>query len=121
MWKILIVEDNIDILETTTEILKLKGYEVYSAQNGKKGFEQAKHYRPHLIISDISMPIMDGFEMLKAIRSDAKTALTPFIFLTAKTQKTDILRGAVSGADRYLTKPFTKDDLLKSIKEILNP
>lgn len=120
MKKILVVEDNQDILETTTELLELKGYEVTAAENGLKGLALAKKHRPHLIISDITMPKMDGFEMLKAIRSDAKTALIPFIFLTAKAQKTDILQGAVSGADQYLTKPFTMADLLKSVSEILD-
>lgn len=120
MKKILIVEDSEDILETTSEILELKGYAVKTAINGLKGLESAKKSPPDLIISDIMMPKMDGYEMLEALRSDAKTAMIPFIFLTARAQKTDILRGAVSGADRYLTKPFTMAELLKTIKEIMD-
>lgn len=119
MKKILIVEDNEDILETTAELLELKGYEVSTAINGLKGLEQAKIKLPNLIISDVTMPKMDGFEMLEALRSDASTAMIPVIFLTAKAQKTDVLRGAASGADRYLTKPFTMAELLKAVREIL--
>ena len=120
MKKILIVEDSEDILETTSELLELKGYQIATALNGLKGLELAKSILPDLIISDIMMPKMDGFEMLQALRTDAKTAMIPFIFLTAKAQKSDILRGAVSGADRYLTKPFTIAKLLKTVKEIMD-
>lgn len=120
MKKILIVEDSKDILETTSELLELKGYQVATALNGLKGLELAKSILPDLIISDIMMPKMDGYELLQALRTDAKTAMIPFIFLTAKAQKTDILRGAVSGADRYLTKPFTMAELLKTVKEIMD-
>lgn len=120
MKKILIVEDSEDILETTSEMLELKGYAVKTAVNGLKGLESAKQSVPDLIISDIMMPKMDGYELLEALRSDAKTAMIPFIFLTAKAQKTDILRGAVSGADRYLTKPFTMLELIKTVEEIMD-
>ncbi len=119
MNKILLVEDNPELLESTAELLELKGYEVHTAINGKIGLERAKSLRPHLIISDIMMPKMDGYDMLNALRAIPETALIPFIFLTAKAQKTDILRGAASGADRYLVKPFQMKDLLKAINAIL--
>ncbi len=117
--KILVVEDDVDILETTTELLELKGYTVVAAKNGQIGLESAKNERPDLIISDVTMPKMNGFELLNALRANAKTAMIPFVFLTAKAQKGDKLLGASSGADRYLTKPFTMVDLLRNIKEIL--
>jgi len=120
MRKIVLVEDNEDLLESTAEILALKGYAVQIANNGKKGLALAKSSQPDLIISDIMMPKMDGYEMLEALRADATTAMIPFIFLTAKAQKTDILRGAVSGADRYLTKPFTLEELVKNVTEIMD-
>lgn len=120
MKKILLVEDNEEILEATAEILELKGYEVATAENGERGLELAKSNPPDLIISDIMMPRMDGYDMLDALRSEASTAMIPFIFLTAKAQKTDILRGAASGADRYLTKPFSMADLLKNVQEVLD-
>lgn len=120
MNRILIVEDNKDILETTAEILELKGYAIKTAINGLEGLKLAKQSPPDLIVSDIMMPKMDGYQMLESLRLDAKTAKIPFIFLTAKTQKTDVLRGAISGADRYLTKPFTMAELLKTVKEIID-
>ena len=120
MKRILLVEDHEELLESTAEILELKGFEVITAVNGKKGLEAAIKSLPDLIISDIMMPKMDGYEMLNALRSDAKTAMIPFIFLTAKAQKTDILQGAISGADRYLTKPFTMAELIKTVKEIMD-
>lgn len=120
MKKILLVEDHEDLLASTSEMLALKGFEVMTAENGKKGFALAKKSPPDLIISDIMMPKMDGYEMLITLRSDAKTAMIPFVFLTASAQKSDILRGAFSGADRYLTKPFTIAELLKTIQEIMD-
>jgi len=120
MRKIVLVEDNEDLLESTSEILELKGFEVHTANNGKKGLVLIQKILPALIISDIMMPKMDGYEMLDALRADAKTAMIPFIFLTAKAQKVDKLRGAVSGADRYLTKPFTMAELVKNVEEIMD-
>jgi len=119
MKKILIVEDNEDILESTKEILELKGFEVQIAINGKIGLALAQQECPDLIISDIMMPQMDGFEMLNILNKNGKTAMIPFIFLTAKTQKFDRLQGAFYGADRYLTKPFTAAELLKNVDEVL--
>lgn len=120
MRNIVLVEDNEDLLESTAEILELKGYFVNTANNGKMGLALIKKILPDLIISDIMMPKMDGYEMLDALRADAKTAMIPFIFLTARAQRTDRLRGAVSGADRYLTKPFTMAELIKNVEEIIN-
>ncbi|MEM6316630.1 MAG: response regulator [Bacteroidota bacterium] len=119
MKKILIVEDNPAILEVIEEMLDLHGYDIHTAQNGSDGLQLAKSLLPHLIISDVTMPKMDGYSMLEALRADATTALIPFIFLTANAQKQDVLQGAISGADRYLTKPFTAQSLLKSVQEVL--
>ena len=119
MKKILIIEDNLDILETTAEILELKGYKVLVAKNGIKGLELAITKRPNLIISDIMMPKMDGYEVLNKLRLDAKTAMIPFMFLTAKVQKRDMLQETVYKAERYLTKPFTMAELLKAVKETI--
>lgn len=120
MKKIVLVEDSLDLLESTAEILELKGFEVHTAYNGKKGLELIQKILPDLIISDIMMPKMDGYQMLDILRADAKTAMIPFIFLTAKAQKNDKLRGAISGADRYLTKPFTMVELTKNVTEIMD-
>jgi len=119
MKKILLIEDNDDLLETTSEILELKGYKVATASDGQKGLKLALSNTPHLIICDIMMPNMDGYAVLKALRSHSKTAMIPFIFLTAKAQKIDRMVGAAAGADRYLTKPFTTEKLLKIVGDCL--
>ena len=118
MMKILLVEDNEEILESTAELLELKGFSVQVARNGEEGMHKALKNPPDLVISDIMMPKMDGYALLETLRSEPDTAMIPFIFLTAKAQKKDILLGAVSGADRYLTKPFSMADLEKNINEI---
>ena len=115
MKKILIIEDNIDVRENTAEILELANYKVCSAENGKEGLEMAKLTKPDLIICDIMMPIINGYEVLLHLNKDKLTASTPFIFLTAKTEKTDIRKGMNLGADDYLTKPFEENELLEAV------
>lgn len=115
MKKILIIEDNEDVRENTTEILELANYEVCAAEDGKKGFEMAKLTKPDLIICDIMMPKFNGYEVLLHLNKDKITASTPFIFLTAKTEKTDIRKGMNLGADDYLTKPFEENELLDAV------
>jgi len=118
MKSILIIEDEPDILEVIAEILDLHGYETETASNGKKGLDLAKAKQYDLIISDIAMPKMSGFEMLKALRADA--IMTPCIFLSAHAQKEDILIGKASNAEHYLTKPFTMVELLKAVTKVFN-
>jgi len=114
--KILIIEDDLAILETTAEFLKQEGFEVYTAVNGVEGIQKAIEIIPELIISDISMPLKNGYEVCKALQAIPDTSTIPFIFLTAKTQKDDLRLGMQSGADDYITKPFNYSELLKSIK-----
>ena len=116
MKKILIIEDNPDVRENTTEILALAGYEVIAAPNGKLGVAQAQKEKPALIICDIMMPELDGYGVLHILNKKDETAGIPFIFLTAKTEKTDIRKGMNLGADDYLTKPFDDTDLLNAIE-----
>jgi len=113
--KILLIEDHQDVRENTAEILELSNYEVCTAVNGKNGVEVAKLENPDIIICDIMMPEMDGYEVLKHLRKETQTASTPFIFLTAKTERTDIRKGMNIGADDYLTKPFEETELLEAI------
>lgn len=115
MKKILLIEDNREIRENTAEILALAGYEVSTAENGKIGVDSAQQQKPDLIICDIMMPELDGFGVLHILTRKPETASIPFIFLTAKTEKSDIRKGMDMGADDYLTKPFDDTQLLNAI------
>jgi CRP-like cAMP-binding protein len=120
MKKILLIEDNAEVRENTSEILQLANYQVYTAENGKIGVELAQQIRPDLIICDIMMPELDGYGVLHILSKKPETASIPFIFLTAKTEKTDIRKGMSLGADDYLTKPFDDSDLLNAVESRLN-
>src|ERR1044071_612932 len=116
MKKILVIEDNADIRENTAEILSLANYSVITAENGKIGVDLANKEKPDLIMCDIMMPELDGYGVLHILSKKPETALIPFIFLTAKTEKTDIRKGMELGADDYLTKPFDDSELLNAIE-----
>jgi PAS domain S-box-containing protein len=116
MTKILVIEDDLLILESTVNFLKEKGFEVYTAVNGVAGIQQAIEIIPDLIISDVSMPKKDGYEVCRTIQQIPSLCNIPFIFLTAKSQTDDIRQGMQLGADDYLTKPFQFSELLKIIK-----
>ncbi|MCU0417399.1 MAG: response regulator [Cytophagaceae bacterium] len=113
---ILLIEDNLDVRENLTEILELSNYKVFAAENGKVGVELAKKHIPDLIVCDIMMPELDGYGVLHVLSKSPETASIPFIFLTAKTEKTDIRKGMNLGADDYLTKPFDDIELLDAIE-----
>jgi CRP/FNR family transcriptional regulator, cyclic AMP receptor protein len=115
MKKILLIEDNDDIRENTAEILELANYKVTTAPNGKKGVELALKHQPDLIICDIMMPELDGYGVLHAIHKNETIKNTPFIFLTAKTERNDLRKGMDLGADDYITKPFSGTELLNAI------
>lgn len=116
MKKILIIEDNDDIRENLAEILELAGYDAFMAENGKIGVEKAEQIVPDLILCDVMMPVLDGYGVLSIVHK--KPALTdiPFIFLTAKSEKTDFRYGMNLGADDYITKPFETNELLGVIE-----
>jgi len=116
MKKILLIEDNPEVRENTQEILSLANYDVVTAENGKIGVDLALKEKPDLIICDIMMPELDGYGVLHILNKKSETASIPFIFLTAKTEKTDIRKGMNLGADDYLTKPFDDTDLLNAIE-----
>jgi CRP/FNR family transcriptional regulator, polysaccharide utilization system transcription regulator len=115
MKKILVVEDNAEVRENLEEILELSGYEVATAEDGKVGVEKALKNPPDLILCDVMMPQLDGFGVLNILSKKSATANVPFVFLTAKTEKSDLRRGMNLGADDYVTKPFYKDELLDVI------
>ncbi|WP_456378352.1 response regulator [Lutibacter sp.] len=115
MKTILIIEDDIVLRETTAEILELENYKVVTAPNGKRGVEQARIMLPDLILCDIMMPEMDGYELLEKLSKEEQTKRIPFIFMSAKTEIKDVRKGMDLGADDYLTKPVSEDLLLSAI------
>lgn len=119
MSTILIIEDDPTVRENLEEILKFKGFSVLSAHDGRSGFEIAKRKEPELIISDIMMPEMDGYQVLKSIRQYPTLAHTPVILLTAKTLSESKIKGLEYGADDYITKPFDTKELIARVTNIL--
>ena len=119
MYKVLIIEDTLAIREEIYDILLMEGYEVFQAENGLIGFEVAMKEHPDLIISDILMPALNGFEMFEKLQENKKTASIPLIFLSAKAEKEDIRTGMNLGAEDYLTKPLNINDLLSAIEKKL--
>lgn len=114
-YKILVIEDDPLLAENICQILEAEGFIVEYAQNGKIGVEKVQTTNPDLIISDIMMPEMDGFEVLMELMSNKNTASIPLIFLTAKTDLDNLRKGMSLGAEDYLFKPFKIDDLLNAI------
>lgn len=115
MTTILVIEDVEALREEIMETLSYEGFDVLGAQNGVVGVQIATTYLPNLIICDIAMPELDGYGTLVALRQDPQTAMIPFIFLTAMTEKVDMRQAMQLGADDYLTKPFTSAELLGAI------
>ena len=120
MEKILVIEDNDLLRENISEILSMEGYDVFSAENGLVGVEKATAQNPDLIVSDVNMPVMDGFEVLEALRANDSVKTIPFIFLTVKNTMNELRTGMNLGADDYLTKPFDMRQLLTAVKTRLN-
>lgn len=116
MKKILVIEDNSEVRENIAEILELSNYEVFTAEDGKKGVELALREKPDLIVCDIMMPVLDGYGVLHLLNKHVETYGIPFIFLTAKSEKTDLRKGMEMGADDYITKPFDGIELLSAIE-----
>jgi len=117
--KILIIEDDKDIVEMLDYNLKEEGYETISALNGEQGISLAGKERPDLIILDIMLPIMDGFEVCRTLKNDDRVAHIPIIILSAKSQETDKVVGLELGADDYITKPFSPRELIARTRAIL--
>jgi CheY-like chemotaxis protein len=115
MRKILIIEDNEDVRENTADLLELSNYRVATSPDGDSGIWKARDFKPDLIICDIMMPGKDGYEVLEALQEDPKTAGIPFVFLSAKADRSDVRKGMNLGADDYLTKPFEEHELLEAI------
>lgn len=116
MKKILVIDDNEDIRENTAEILSLAGYQTFTAENGKEGVEAAIKESPDVIVCDIMMPVLDGYGVLHLLNRNESTRNIPFIFLSAKTERTDVRKGMEMGADDYISKPFEEVELLNAIE-----
>ena len=114
--KIVLIEDNKAVRENIEEILELANYEVHSAPNGKKGVDLVMKEGPDMIICDIMMPELDGYGVLHMLSKNPKTSSIPFIFLTAKADRTDLRKGMEMGADDYITKPFDDIELLNAVE-----
>ncbi len=114
--KILIIEDDKLVRENIFEILEAEGFTVVQAKDGVEGIFKAKQELPDLVLSDIAMPHVDGFQVIELLKTDKLTERIPFIFLSAKAELSDLKKGLRFGADDYLTKPFTKSDLLSAIE-----
>jgi DNA-binding response OmpR family regulator len=118
--KILYVEDEKNIRDTMSDIFELQGFDIDLASNGREALKILNSCKPDIIISDIMMPEMDGFEFIKGLKMNKETELIPLIFVTAKILNTEKLKGLGLGADDYITKPFEFQELLLKIKNILN-
>ena len=116
MRTILIIDDHKDIRENIAEILSLDGYQTLQAEDGRRGVEQAIANKPDLIVCDIMMPKLDGYGVLHLLKKNTDTQDIPFVFLTAKADRSDLRKGMDMGADDYITKPFDDFELLNAIE-----
>lgn len=117
--KILLIEDDKTVRENTEEILELSNYEVETASNGKIGVDKVSRFKPDIIVCDIMMPEMDGYQVLNQLSKSSVYSKIPFIFLSAKTDHKDVRLGMNLGADDYLTKPFEEEELIDAIESRL--
>lgn len=115
---ILLVDDEPNILLALEFLIQQKGFSVIKASNGAEGIQMARKHRPHIVVLDVMMPGLDGFEVAKAIRKDERLENTTIIFLTAKGTNDDFEEGYASGGEIYLTKPFDNQELLNIITEV---
>ena len=117
--RVLVIEDDANIRNNIMLMLKVEHYTVSGAENGRVGLEMARSAPPDLILCDIMMPELDGFEVLEALRAEPHLADVPFVFLTALDDRSSMRRGMNLGADDYLAKPFTRDELLEAVSSRL--
>ena len=117
--RILVAEDDPNILRQIAFNLQSSGYTVETALNGMEAFKKLMADRPDLLITDVMMPEMDGYELVTMLRRDEQLADLPVIMLTARTQDWDMMQGYNSGTDLYLTKPFNPAELLNFVRRIL--
>ena len=114
--RILVIDDDTKLRSRCAELLRLEGYEVFEARNGREGVDRARRDVPDLVLCDITMPEMNGHRVLETLRSEPKTAHLPFVFLTGWNEVEDVRTGMNLGADDYLTKPMSPDELLAAVR-----
>jgi DNA-binding response OmpR family regulator len=120
MGKVLIAEDDPVMLQLVTFKLKQQGCQVITARDGETALDLIKKERPQLIILDCMMPIIDGFEVLRRVKSDPELKDTPVVMLTARNRDNDIVTGLELGAADYITKPFSPNELIARLKKLVN-
>jgi DNA-binding response OmpR family regulator len=120
MHRILIVDDEPNIVLALELLMKREGYAVQSVDDGQKAFDAVREFRPDLILLDIMMPKMDGYEVCQRIRADASLKDVSIIMLTAKGREVEREKGLALGADYYVTKPFSTREVMMMIKEVLS-
>jgi DNA-binding response OmpR family regulator len=120
MKKILVIEDEAQTRDILVESLEAEGFDTICAENGRVGVNKAQEYLPDLVICDIVMPELDGYGVLTTLRQNVLTAKIPLIFLTAKTTDVERVYGMDLGANAYVTKPCTVEDLLTAIAKVYN-
>lgn len=118
MKTVLIIEDNEEIRENTCEFLELSGFNVISSQNGKEGVAAAAHTRPDVIVCDILMPGINGYDVIRQLKNNPLTSGIPFIYLTASGEKNDISTAMKMGANGYIRKPFEMRNLIAEIRKV---
>jgi adenylate cyclase len=117
--RVLIVDDNPDLRTYVSSILRQQGYRVWTARNGSEGFQATQTYLPHLIITDLMMPLVSGLDMIRMIREDEELKGIPIVLLTAKADEDTRIEGVEKGADAYLSKPFSDRELLAEVRNLL--
>lgn len=117
--KILIVEDEPDLVQTLKDRLVMNEYNIITAENGKVGLEKALHEKPDVVLLDVNMPVMDGFQMLEVLRKRPEGANCVVMMVTVYSQKQDIARAEAGGVDDYIVKPFNMEDLIEKIENVL--
>lgn len=118
--RLLVVDDEPNLLLAVAACLKAAGYEVSTARSGREALLQLAEAVPDLVVSDIRMPVMDGYQLARQLRGSPRTALVPIVFLTAKDETVDRIEGFRAGIDAYLTKPFEPEELIAVINGILS-
>ena len=116
MATILVIEDEQAIRRNIAEMLSFEGYATLEAENGRVGVETVLQHVPDLVICDVMMPELDGFGVIRELQVDLSTAMIPFIFLTARVDRQSMRYGMELGADDYITKPFTPDELVGAVR-----
>jgi len=117
MRTVLFIEDNLQIRENTEELLALAGYRVITAENGIVGLTLAKESNPDIVLCDIMMPEVNGYDVFRELKGNEKTASIPFVFVTASAEKSQVEAGLNMGAVGYIRKPFTEEELLETIEK----